>query len=561
MTLYSMTVNILSDMATESVEAMLDQINAETLKVMSQVLQTGYMISSDSAIQFPLRNQLPDTEMEIYKQRLEYNNKLFYTTQYQTSISGVYVIGANGAVYRSSMMSLQQKDFRTEAWYKNTLEAKKPIWFTSQKGSLVANTLKEPFLSIAIPINDRSSTKQLGVIVIEIKGEVLKNIYNAGLMLKGDIFILDSDNNMFSYSGESPFSKNNLTEINKTINKLDLSTNDNTQNMKISGKEYLISTMTITLNNWKIVGIIPYSEIYSRTASIENSIIVVLILFIIIMFLFIYRISKMISKPINKLSKTMKIVESGDFNTKVEVESNDEFGDLAKSFNHMLKKISQLNKEELDNQKKLRKAELKALQSQINPHFLYNTLDSVGWMARLNKIDKVEEMLDSLSTYFRISLSKGSELISIKDELTHVEKYLSIQKIRYEKKLNYTINVPEEILEFKTIKMILQPLVENSIYHGIKEKEGPGEIRITATLGENIVFCVEDTGIGMTKEKLEELHEMIASGKDYNPNAYGVINVHKRIQILFGEEYGLRYESEYGKGTRVFVTLSRINEV
>jgi len=561
MTLYTMTVNILSDMATESVEAMLDQINSETLKVMSQVLQTGYMISSDSAIQFPLRSPLPGTVKGMYKQRLEYNNKLFYTNQYQNSISGVYVIGTNGAVFRSSMMSLQQKDFRKEAWYRNTLKAKKPIWFTNQNGSLVANTLKEPFISIAIPINDRSSTKQLGLIVIEMKGEILNTIYNAGLMLEGDIFILDSENKMFSYSGEKDFSKNTLADINQSVHQLDFGAQDNTQDMKIGGEEYLISTMTIALNNWKIVGIIPYSEIYSKTASIQNSIIIVLFLFIFIMLLFMFRSSNMISKPIYKLSKTMKIVESGDFNIKVEVESNDEFGDLAKSFNHMIKKIRLLNEEEHDNQKKLRKAELKALQSQINPHFLYNTLDSVGWMARLNKIDKVEEMLDSLSTYFRISLSKGSDLIPIKDELTHVEKYLSIQKIRYEKKLNYRIDVPEEILEYKTIKMILQPLVENSIYHGIKEKEGPGDIRISATIGENIVFCVEDTGIGMTKEKLDELREMIASGEDYNPNAYGVINVHKRIQILFGEEYGLHYESEYGKGTSVFVTLSKINEV
>lgn len=560
-TLYSMTVNILSDMATESVEAMLDQINTETYRVMSHALRTGYMIANDASIQFPLRNPLPDTEKLMYKQRLEYNNKLFYTNQYQESISGVYIIGTNGAIFRSSMTSLIQNDYRNEEWYTHTLKARKPIWYTNQTGSLVAKTLKEPFISIAIPINDRSSTRQLGLIVVELKGDIFKNIYNTGLLLEGDIFIVDSTQQVFIYSKEMSSANNEQTDINKVIQQHNFSSTENTQKINIEGEDYLVSNMPVNLNNWNIVAVIPYREIYSRTKSIENSIIIVLLLFTIIMFLFMIRVSNMISKPVKNLSNTMKTVESGKFDIQVEVKTNDEFGYLAKSFNHMLKKINLLTKKELDNQRKLRKAELKALQSQINPHFLYNTLDSIGWMARLNKIDKVEEMLDSLSTYFRISISRGSDFISLREELTHVQKYLSIQKIRYEKKLNYTIDVPEEILKFKTIKMILQPLVENSIYHGLKEKEGPGEIKITATMTDHIAICVEDTGIGMTPEELDELHEMIASDKDYNPNAYGVINVHKRIQVFFGENYGLRYESEYGMGTKVFVTLGKVNEV
>ncbi len=560
LTLYTMTLRILSDMAQESVEVMLDQINAETYKVMSHVLQTGYMIAGDASIQFPLRNPFPTSPTEVYEQRLEYNNKLFYTNQYQESISGIYVIGRNGAVFRSTMMSLAKEDYRDEAWFLNTLEEGTPLWLSNQNGSILAKSLIEPYISLTIPINDRSSTRLLGVIVVEVKGETFHNIFKTGFLLEGDILLLDSTNNMFLYSEETSLTQNHRNDIEVAIGQILSESDQSTKISIIDGEQYLLSVMNIPVNNWKIVGLIPYQEILSRTNIIEKSIGIVLVVFVVIMFLFMLRISYLINNPIKKLSKTMKIVESGNFDIQVDVGTNDEFGNLASSFNHMLQRINLLTAKEIDNQKKVRIAELKAWQAQINPHFLYNTLESISWMARLNKIDKVEEMINSLSTYFRISISRGSDLITLRDELTHVEKYLSIQKIRYDKKLNYSIEVPDEILEYKTIKMLLQPLVENSIYHGIKEKEGPGEIKITAAIADHIVLCVEDTGIGMTAEKLRELREMIASGRDYDQNAYGVINVHKRIQVYFGEEYGLHFESEFNIGTRVYATIRKITD-
>lgn len=559
LSLYSMTIKLLSDLTVESVEAMLDQIHTETNNVMSHVVKTGYMLANDASIQLPLRSQKPSTQQEIHKQRIDYNNKLFYTNQYQEAIAGIYVIGINGIVFRSSMMSLLKEDYRQEKWFQDVINGRTTIWLTNPDGSIVANSLKEPYISIVIPINDRSSIRQLGVIVMEMRGEIFNTIYRTGLMMEGDVIMLDSDKNMFLYSQVTTLTNHRLSEMDQAIRNLDLNQDVSTQYLKIDGDSYLISSMTIPLNKWQIVGIIPYREIISRTSLLEQSIVIVLFLFLISMLIFMFRTSYMISRPIQIMSSTMKTIESGNFTSRVEYQSDDEFGALANSFNHMLNRIDKLKEKEIDNQHKLRVAELKALQAQINPHFLYNTLDSIGWMARLNQIDKVEEMVDSLSTYFRISISRGSDFITLKDELTHVEKYLSIQKIRYEKKLNYSIDVPPEILHFKTIKMILQPLVENSIYHGIKEKEGSGEIRITAVLNDYIILCVEDTGIGMTKEKLDKLHEMIDSGRDYNPDAYGVINVHKRLQVFFGEDCGLRFESEYGIGTKAFITIRRIS--
>ena len=167
-------------------------------------------------------------------------------------------------------------------------------------------------------------------------------------------------------------------------------------------------------------------------------------------------------------------------------------------------------------------------------------------------------MIDALSTFFRISLSKGRHFISIREELIHVEKYIMIQKVRYERIMESEICVPEEFFGYDIIKMTLQPLVENALYHGIKEKGEGGVIRITAEgQGDNIVFCVSDTGLGMSKEKLEKLQIMMDQGIDHDPDAYGIINVQKRIHMYFGTEYGLRFESEPGSGTSVYVTIPK----
>ena len=299
-------------------------------------------------------------------------------------------------------------------------------------------------------------------------------------------------------------------------------------------------------------------QVFAPFERLRMAIIFAILVFGIIAVIFAWKGADNVSEPIKKVRTTMKQVEKGDFNVQLKIASQDEVGELAQSFNHMIEKIKRLMAQEQESQEKLRYAELKALQSQINPHFLYNTLDSINWMVRMGRNDKVEEMIDALSTFFRISLSKGRHFISIREELIHVEKYIMIQKVRYERIMESEICVPEEFFGYDIIKMTLQPLVENALYHGIKEKGEGGVIRITAEgQGDNIVFCVSDTGLGMSKEKLEKLQIMMDQGIDHDPDAYGIINVQKRIHMYFGTEYGLRFESEPGSGTSVYVTIPK----
>lgn len=239
------------------------------------------------------------------------------------------------------------------------------------------------------------------------------------------------------------------------------------------------------------------------------------------------------------------------------VKELDEIGQLGHSFNKMVQEIERLIHMVYTEQKEKREAELKILQAQIKPHFLYNTLDTIQWMAQDRKAEDIVEIIGALTNLFRIGLSKGNEIIRLSEEIKHVESYLIIQMARYEGKLNYEIRVAEELEGCSVLKLILQPLVENAIYHGIKTKRGSGRIRIEAVKEHHkIRLRVEDDGLGMKPEQIEYVR-MGLQGSE-NPefkSGYGLFNVHERIRLTYGATYGVQVDSEYGKGTRIDVYL------
>ena len=221
----------------------------------------------------------------------------------------------------------------------------------------------------------------------------------------------------------------------------------------------------------------------------------------------------------------------------------------------MIDKISELIHTVQIQEKSKRKSEIEILQSQIKPHFLYNTLDTIQWMALEHDAQDIVDLVENLTNMLRIGLNRGNEIITVGMEIKHVESYLMIQKTRYEDKLNYEIHVDDELLSYRMIKLILQPLVENAIYHGIKEKRGQGLIRIMGHRENNkIHFQVIDNGIGMTADKLEQINDLLKrDDSQHNEIGYGIFNVNSKIRLNFGSEYGLTFHSTYGVGTLVDV--------
>ena len=213
----------------------------------------------------------------------------------------------------------------------------------------------------------------------------------------------------------------------------------------------------------------------------------------------------------------------------------------------------------IEEQKKLRKAEFEVLQAQINPHFLYNTLDAIVWSAEAGNQDQVVSMVGSLSSFFKSSLNKGKEIVSLRDELSHVRSYLEIQQIRYQDILSYEIDVPKELLEYSIPKITIQPVVENALYHGIKNRRALGRITVKAAdEGEKMVIRVEDDGIGMDEERLLEVRKALSENATESGQVYGLYNVNERIRLNYGEDYGITIESTKGVGTCVMISLPKI---
>ena len=235
---------------------------------------------------------------------------------------------------------------------------------------------------------------------------------------------------------------------------------------------------------------------------------------------------------------------------------------LNDSFNQMIEKIGNLVEDIRVEQLNLRATELKLLQAQINPHFLYNTLDTIIWLAEAGRKDEVVMMVTALSDFFRTTLSKGRDYITVKEEEAHIRSYLQIQQFRYQDILEYSIDIPEELYAYQILKLTLQPLVENALYHGIKNKRGLGHIRVSGWKEEGrLVFRVWDDGKGMEPERLGKVRRLIAGEEEVDrsdPSGFGLFNVAQRLKLNYGPQYGISVESEYGKWSETKVVIPAI---
>ena len=291
--------------------------------------------------------------------------------------------------------------------------------------------------------------------------------------------------------------------------------------------------------------------------------IIITIIAIIISINGFIKVSDAIEKPISDMENLSTKVAHGDLTARIDIPHVDELDTLAANLNTMTSQIDVLIKKNMEEQKNFQKAEMKALQAQITPHFLYNTFDTIVWLAEEEKTDEVVRITKAFSQFLRISLSRGHEWITISQELDHIQNYLTIQKIRYADILNYTIDADKDLMDIKMIKLVLQPLIENAIYHGIKNKRGRGELKVSVHYSDEtknfIRFVVEDNGAGFTEERLGQVRNELRTGavdSEKLSSVYGLYNVNKKLKLYYGDQTdGLIIESEAGKGSKISFTI------
>lgn len=305
----------------------------------------------------------------------------------------------------------------------------------------------------------------------------------------------------------------------------------------------------------------------SVRSNVETSIAVAVVMLIVILvgaLAISRRITTSITSGIAQLRHVTKEAGKGDFSVRAELENGDEeLQELGEGFNQMVERIGNLVEDIKVEQMNLRATEQKLLQAQINPHFLYNTLDAIIWLAEANQSEQVIMMVTALSDFFRTTLSKGKDYITVEEEESHIRSYLQIQQFRYQDILEYEIDIPEELYQYHILKLTLQPLVENALYHGIKNKRGLGHITVTGRKKDgNLIFVVKDNGMGMTKERLKQVRREINQDvrDTVEPAGFGLYNVAQRIRLNYGMDYDLWIESTYGEGTESIVTVPAIKK-
>lgn len=463
------------------------------------------------------------------------------------TVQNVYLFDIDGTSYNEKIGIYQREKYKkSEYIYKKITQQQDCLIFVPQ------NEAEEDMVLYGTGLRQPATDKIIGYIAIEFKNKVFeKMLGDVELGDSGSFFMINDEDR------EILFGENCI--YNKLKGRITFESENGYMQMMADNKKVLMVYCKIPHTGAILGGCVYLSELTQSIRNITKTFLIISMFLTILFGLGCFVVTTHITKPIWILKEKMLETAKGNLNAYIEVYHENEFGILERQYNKMLKEIQELLKKSTEDQQNLKKAELKALQSQINPHFLYNTLDTIMWLVAVNENEKAIEMIESLSVFFKTGLSKGMDWIPVEREIEHVKSYLYIQQSRYSDILQYVIDISPDIMQYDMLKMTLQPIVENAIYHGIKNKENGGIITIKGNMdGKFLSFLISDTGVGMEEAAVIRLNQRMQENKisyEECENGFGLYNVNRRIKLYCGEESGIIVESQMEEGTKVHIRM------
>jgi two-component system sensor histidine kinase YesM len=480
-------------------------------------------------------------------------------------INGITLIEKQDDVFFIGSGALDSEfDIHDSAFYNAVIHAKSHILFPPHYQPYLYlheyRVKKEYFNDLCITYGAKigsidSAAPQMGVILIDFNLFTIESAIQPFLTSENTtVSIIDSKGKIIYDNNHQKIGTQYLSKD------LDILFTENSLIQKERSDKKLITFSPIMNGNWNIVGSIPMNDLLTGTDQIRFWTLLLAGVSIIISIFASVVLSVNLERPIKKLEKTMKEVEKGNFDVRVSITSIDEMAALGKGFNTMTMQVQNLIDRVFQIQLKEQEAELNALQSQINPHFLYNTMETISSIAEIKEVEEISQIAKALSNMFRYSTKQGMILVTIAEEIEHVHDYIKILNIRHGEKYKINIDIPEAVMQCTTLKLILQPIVENAVYHGLEPGNGSGAITIRGlNAGNEIHLFISDDGIGFTPKKLEQerkkLNNLSHTEQNKKSGTIGITNVHERIRLYFGREYGISIDSTYEHGTTVMIKL------
>ncbi len=401
----------------------------------------------------------------------------------------------------------------------------------------------------------RNGNISRGILLVDMNYSGIEQIFTKmNRNTSGYVYLTDGNGEIIYHPKQNLINSSLLHENNRAA----VTYEDGTHEETYEGERRMVTVRTAGYTGWKIIHVTPTEEFYMSYHQMQFFTGIILLLTIILIFVANQFVSYLIGNPIKKLDDSVKDLEYGKLDLNIYIGGSYEIRHLGRTITSMVRRLHELMDEVVIEQEKKRKSEFDALQAQINPHFLYNTLDSIVWMVESERYQEAIFMVTALANLFRISLSKGKNIISIREEIEHAQNYLYIQKIRYKNRFQVDIDIDPEIHECSTIKLIVQPLLENAIYHGVEYMDGEGEIKVRGYLKDGEVYIdVTDNGLGIPEEALD--YVLTDEKREHKKGSgIGLSNVHQRIQLYFGKAYGLEIESILDEGTTIHIHLPNI---